>query len=70
VREIVNNNFFASLQVKHLIELRIKLYMTPKEIVNKIQNEAKIDPVFTKTGNEVFFLCVLSLLFFPTFTWP
>jgi hypothetical protein len=44
--------------------------MTPKEIVNKIQNEAKIDPVFTKTGNEVFFLYVLSLLFFPTFTWP
>ncbi|XP_045797641.1 uncharacterized protein LOC123891797 [Trifolium pratense] len=35
--------------VHNLIERCIQLYMTPKEIVTTLQNEAKIGPEFTKT---------------------
>jgi hypothetical protein len=33
----------------------MQVYMTRKQVVNKLQNKAKIEPEFTETGNEVFF---------------
>jgi uncharacterized protein (TIGR01589 family) len=45
--------------VHNLIERCIQLYMTRKEIVTTLQNQAKIGPEFTEPSNVFFFLSVV-----------
>ena len=40
------------LQVQNLIERCLQLYMSQKEVVATLQFQAKIEPGFTRLGNE------------------
>jgi len=61
---------FGSLQVQNLIERCLQLYMNPKEVVETLLAQAKIEPGFTELGSNfssvVFFVFVF--FYYPCFT--
>lgn len=51
---------FGSFQVQNLIERCLQLYMNPKEVVETLLAQAKIEPGFTELGTKETFLCFFT----------
>lgn len=56
---------FGSFQVQNLIERCLQLYMNPKEVVETLLAQAKIEPGFTELGSNF-----SSVLFSFSFITP
>ena len=60
---------FGSFQVQNLIERCLQLYMNPKEVVETLLAQAKIEPGFTELGS-IFSSVVFFFLFLFSFITP